>query len=375
MSQGPVRRLRVILPTLAAVPLLAQTPCLAQSPIFSQNAETLRSETPKNSQESANAVRSPAKETAVATHPAAEKELHDALSHIKNRKKFAKYDVSEIGNRHVGEGVNFYSSEKEQELGRELASELERHVRLIDDSVVTEYVNRVGQNLVRNSDAKVPFTIKVIDDDEMNAFALPGGFLYVNSGLILATDNEAELASVMAHEIAHVACRHVTKAMTKNRISKIASIPLLLAGGPAGQAIVAIAMPISSLKLSRDTEREADLLGLQYQYAAGYDPNAFVQFFERISALQKQEKHSVVFKLLLCHPATDDRIRRAQYQIGMLLPPRELYVVSTSEFDEAKSRLAQAAGWHGVDHQKGNRPALRRRVSDRIPARPLITEE
>lgn len=284
-------------------------------------------------------------------------------------KKSAEYDVSLIGRRSIGKGVNFYSLEKEQALGQELASELETQVRLLDDPAVSDYVNRVGQKLVRNSDAKVPFTIKVIDDDEINAFALPGGFFYVNSGLILATDNEAELAGVMAHEIAHVAARHATRNMTKGRIWNVASIPLILVGGGAGFAIrqvVSVGGPMSSLKFSRDAEREADLLGLEYQYAAGYDPAAFIEFFEKIHALERRQKHSFVSKLFSTHPMTEDRIRRAQQEISTILPARDQYVVSTSEFNEARERLIMVTGGVKLNHRNGTgaRPTLRRRTSE-----------
>jgi len=180
-----------------------------------------------------------------------------------------KADVDAIGNRGVGKGVNFYSLEREMALGKGLAQEVERSSKLIDDPVVSEYVNRVGQNLVRNSDAKVPFTIKVIDSDVVNAFALPGGFFYVHSGLILRADSEAELAGVMAHEIAHVAARHGTKNATKGEIAQMATIPLILLGpgGWAGYGLyegLNFAIPMSFLKFSRDAEYEADYLGLQY---------------------------------------------------------------------------------------------------------------
>jgi predicted Zn-dependent protease len=283
------------------------------------------------------------------------------------RKGPSKYDVAQIGSRSVGKGVNFYSLEKEQRLGRELASELEQQVRLLDDVVITEYVNRIGQNLVRNSDAKVPFTIKVIDDDEINALALPGGYFYVNSGLILAADNEAELAGVMAHEIAHVCARHATRSMTKGRIWNLASIPLIFVGGGAGYAIrqvVAVSVPMSFLKFSRDAEREADFLGIEYEYAAGYDPSALVQFLERINARERPQKHRLVAKLFATHPMTEDRIWRAQAEIATILPPRGQYVVTTSEFDEVKARVTRAglSMKRKDDDGKANRPTLRRRT-------------
>jgi predicted Zn-dependent protease len=253
-------------------------------------------------------------------------------------------------------------------LGRELASELEQQARVLGDPVVTEYVNRIGQNLVRNSDAKVAFTIKVIDDDEINALALPGGYFYVNSGLILAADNEAELAGVMAHEIAHVCARHATRNMTKGQIWNMVSLPLIFVGGGAGYAIrqvVAVSVPMSLLKFSRDAEREADLLGLEYEYATGYDPLAFVQFFERIHARERQEKHRLLSKMFSTHPMTEDRIRRAQEEMATMLPVREQYVVSTSEFDEVKSRLAAATSRMRKERNERNadRPTLHRRTS------------
>ncbi len=216
-----------------------------------------------------------------------------AQSNDPNVKKGSEADVDAVGNRNVGHGLNFYSLEHEIALGKQLAQEVDRSAKFITDPVVTEYVNRVGQNLVRNSDAQVPFTIKVIDSDQINAFALPGGFFYVNSGLIMHADEESELAGVMAHEIAHVCARHGTKNATKGQIMQLATIPLVMLGpgGWAGYAIyqgAQLIVPISFLKFSRDAEREADYLGLQYMYKAGYDPNSFVSFFEKVDGTRKE---------------------------------------------------------------------------------------
>jgi predicted Zn-dependent protease len=278
----------------------------------------------------------------------------------------AKYDINHIGQRGIGNGVNFYSLEREQALGRQLAQEVEQGARLITDPVVNEYVNRVGQNIVRNSDAKVPFTIKVIDDETVNAFALPGGFFFVNSGLIMAAENEAELAGVMAHEIAHVAARHATKQATKGQIINLASIPLVFVGGPAGYAVrqaAGLAVPMGFLKFSRDAEREADLLGVEYAYASGYDPAEFVHFFETLKAKDKK-KISTIAKAFSTHPMTDDRIKRAQNEIETMLPPKDEYIVTTSEFDSVKARLAGILNRGTLNVANADKPTLRRRTTD-----------
>jgi hypothetical protein len=280
----------------------------------------------------------------------------------------SEQDVNAIGNRGVGKGVNFYSLEREMALGKGLAQEVERSSKLIDDPVVTEYVNRVGQNLVRNSDAKVPFTIKVIDSDVVNAFALPGGFFYVNSGLILRADTEAELAGVMAHEIAHVAARHGTKNATKGELAQLATIPLIMLGpgGWAGYGIyegLNFAIPMSFLKFSRDAEYEADYLGLQYMYAAGYDPNAFVTFFEKVENEEKRQPGTVP-KFFSTHPPTPERVVAIQKEIGNVLPAKDQYIVTTSEFDTVKARLRGIENRNKLRDDKTNRdrPTLRTRT-------------
>ena len=279
-----------------------------------------------------------------------------------------KSDVDAIGNRKVGgRGMgNWYSLETEIRMGKQYAMQVEQGVKLVQDPVVTEYVNRIGQNLVRNSDAQVPFTIKVIDSDEVNAFALPGGFFYVNSGLILAADEESELAGVMAHEIAHVAARHMTRQMTRGNWANIGTIPLIFVGGGIGYGIyeaAGLGLPLTFMKFQRNFEAEADYLGLQYMYKTGYDPQAFISFFEKIQAKEKK-KPGTLAKAFASHPQTPDRIEKSQQEIATILPAKAQYVVSTSEFDDVKSRLATIENRHKVLEEKdGSRPSLRRTSS------------
>jgi len=272
-------------------------------------------------------------------------------------------DPDEIGNRDVGKGVNFYSIEKEIALGKQLAQEVERQSKVVNDPVIAEYVNRIGQNLVRNSDAKVPFTIKVIDAEDVNAFALPGGFFFVYTGLILKADNEAELAGVMAHEIAHVAARHGTRQATRGQIANLATIPLIFMGGGWGMygayEAASVLVPIGFLKFSRGMESEADMLGLQYMYKAGYDPQSFVDFFEKIETLEKR-KPGTMSKVFSTHPPTDDRIKAAQKNIEDMLKAKPEYVLTTSEFNDVKGRIAAMHNNRKIDTKDDNRPRLKR---------------
>ena len=277
-----------------------------------------------------------------------------------------KYNVELIGRRNIGSGLDFYSLDREIALGRQLSQQVESSAKLVTDPVINEYINRIGQNLVRNSDARVPFTIKVLDTEEVNAFALPGGFFYVDSGMILAADNEAELAGVMAHEIAHVAARHATKNMTRAQIWNIASVPLIFMGGPVAYAlgeVAGLAVPLGFLKFSRDAEREADLLGLQYDYATGYDPQALVQFFEKLNIEKK--KPNLVAKAFATHPMNVDRIRAAQDEIRKYLPDRPEYIVDTSEFEDVKARLEALETGRRIrgKGEDSGRPVLLKRTS------------
>jgi len=276
-------------------------------------------------------------------------------------------DVDDIGSRDINKGsINFISLEKEIALGKQLAQEVERQSKLINDPEITEYVSRVGQNIVKNSDSKVPFTIKVIDSDEINAFALPGGFFYVNTGLITAADEESELAGVMAHEIAHVAARHGTKQYSKAMIAQYATIPLIFLGGGLGYGLYQAAgflIPLQFLHFSRQAEAEADYLGLQYMYKTGYDPTSFISFFEKVQA-QEKKKPGKLAKAFSTHPPTADRIEKSQAEIATILPSREQYVINTSEFDKIKAKLvAYENRKRPTEGEKSNKPTLKRRTS------------
>ncbi len=285
--------------------------------------------------------------------------------------KKPKEDVEAIGERNVGKGVNFYSIEQEIALGRQLAQEVARQSKIVDDPILSEYVNRIGQNLVRNSDAKVPFTIQVLDNDEVNAFALPGGFFFVNTGVVRLSENEAELAGVMAHEIAHVTARHGTRQATRGQISNWASIPLIFIGGGIGYAVqqaAGLAVPLTFLKFSRGFEEEADMLGSQYLYKAGYDPAAMISFFERLKAKNKKRPGTLT-KVFSSHPLTEDRIREVQKVIAELLPSRPEYALNTSEFSDVRARLDRLQAGRRKQQDDPDRPTLRRKTnSDKIPA-------
>jgi beta-barrel assembly-enhancing protease len=290
-------------------------------------------------------------------------------------KKGSEDDVDAIGTRNVGaRGLgNWYSVNWEIGAGKQYSMEIEKSAHLVTDPVIVEYVNRVGQNIVKNSDCKVPFTIKVIDSDEINAMALPGGFFYVNSGLIMAADEEAELAGVMAHETAHVCAHHAAREMTTMNYFQIASIPLIIftQGSWTGYGIyeaAQLAIPMTFLQFSRAFEAEADWLGLQYMYKAGYDPQAFIQFFEKIDALEKH-KPGTLAKVFADHPQTPDRIMHSEEEIATIMPAKPDYVVTTSEFDDIKARLARIENKRKLnDKSNGNKPTLRRTADSNNPS-------
>jgi len=275
-------------------------------------------------------------------------------------------DVNAVGTRNIGaRGIgNWYSTESEIKMGKQYADMIEKSTRFITDPVITEYVNRIGQNIVKNSDCKVPFTIKVVDSDEINAFALPGGFFYVNAGLVLAADEEAELAGVMSHETAHVCAHHAAREMTRANYAQIGMVPLIMVTGYSwtGYGIyeaTQLLIPVTFLQFSREFEAQADYLGIQYMYRAGYDPQAFISFFEKIENLEKQ-KPGIMAKVFEDHPPTPDRIMASEREIATILPPRDEYLVTTSEFNDVKARLARIENKRRIIDNKKGKPTLRR---------------
>jgi len=282
----------------------------------------------------------------------------------KSKRTRTKDDIEAIGSRNIGgKGFgNWYSEPKERSMGLEYSHFVEENTRVVADPTVSEYVNKIGQSIARNSDLKEPLTVKVIDSEEINAFALPGGFLYVNTGLLRAVEDEAELAGVMAHEIAHVAAHHAARQMTRSQMFQLASVPLIFVGGGLGAALqeaASLAIPAGLTKFSRGFEAEADYLGVEYLYKAGYDPQAFVDFCERFQAMDKH-KTSPLSRMFSSHPQMTDRIRKTQAEISTILPPREMYLLSTSEFDLVKAQLTKLSTRHRPAPDPADFPTLRR---------------
>jgi predicted Zn-dependent protease len=332
-------------------------------PAFAQTSSTAQTSADAKAQKKAEEE---AKKAAEKQRKEEEKAAKEAA---KNQPKKKNDDIENIGNRDINKG-GFHpmtmSLENEIAMGRQLSKELEQSVVLVQDPTITEYVNRVGQNIVKNSDSKIPFTIKVIDSDEINAMSLPGGFFYVNTGLILAADEEAELAAVMAHEIAHVTARHAAEQQGRASFINILSLPAsIFTGGIVGMAInqaAAIAIPTMFFKFDRGAEEEADWLGLQYMYKAGYDPGASVSFFEKLQARESARKR--MSSLFSTHPPTEKRVEKTKENIEKFLDPREQYLVTTSEFDSVKGRLARLQDQKGPT-ERDRAPSLRTRTPSR----------
>ena len=287
----------------------------------------------------------------------------------KRKPKNALEDINRIGRRNVTGVLNFFTLRQEFELGSALARQVNERVQIIDDPAITEYANRIGQKIARNSDIKVPLSIKVLRDETVNAFALPGGFFYVNTGLILAARDEAELAGVMGHEIAHIAGRHGVRQASRGMLASLTADILLEAfGGDNWGTVVAvtaanIALPVTFLKFSREFEKKADFLGMQYLYKSGYDPLAMVSFFERLSAREK-EKTGFIAAAFRTHPLSRKRVMLLQQAIDELLPDQPTYIVSASDFDAIKARVKELHGGSEENPDDPDRPQILRRPAE-----------
>jgi len=282
-------------------------------------------------------------------------------------------DVNAIGSRNVGcnRGLgNWYSLDAQVRMGQEFARQVEQSSHLITDPVVNEYINRVGQNLSRNSDTRLPFTIKIIDVEEPNAFALPGGYMFVNAGTILLADDESELAGVMAHEIGHVSACHAAREATRGTLASIAMIPVMvMTGGLAGLGVgeaANLGVPAVFSKFGRNFEAQADYLGIQYAYKTGYDPVGMINFFEKLEALEKK-RPGFVRKVYGDHPQTPERVAKSQHEISTILAPRDQYIVDTSDFEQVKKRLALIMKHRQVKDTNEETPQLRRTVDEKNP--------
>jgi hypothetical protein len=279
--------------------------------------------------------------------PPAKAEIEQTIASGKARQR-PHGDVEDIGFRDVGK-----DQEKDIKRGEEAVKELQRYGLLppeVQDEAVNTYVRNLAQVIGRNSDVKVPLKVKVLRTEEINAFALPGGFLYVNTGLIEKADNESELAGVMAHEIAHVAARHSARLMTRATIASIiyqaAQVAaLIFTGGVASIGIyyalqygfygLGLVLSLTLLGVSREYEAEADQLGAQYLWKAGYDPRGFVSFFDKMASEKGYVRSLSFFRT---HPAFYDRIITTFREISFL-PPKEDYITDSKEFHQIKDRL------------------------------------
>jgi predicted Zn-dependent protease len=279
----------------------------------------------------------------------------------------AKKDPDRIGTRDVAKGINFYSIEKEMALGKQLSEQVEKRSKLVADPKIAEYVNRIGQNLARHSDTKIPLTVKVIEGDDPNAVTLPGGFIYVQTGLLRTADTEAELAAAISHEIGHIAARHGTRQATQSQVTQIATIPLIFLsgwGGLCARGASSILAPLGLLSEQRGFESEADLLGLQYLYKTGYDPLGMVDIFEKIFSYDVK-KPGRIARLASTHPAGDDRLVSVQKNIEALLKEQPEYIVTTSEFDNMKVRLV-ALDWQKKPEPAGPKAPTLRKPGDNL---------
>ena len=238
---------------------------------------------------------------------------------------------------------NILTTEEEVQIGREAAREIERDLRLYNDPVVTAYVNGLGQTLAGySSRSGLTYYFKVVDTDEVNAFALPGGWLYVNRGLITTAENESELAGVIGHEIGHVDKKHGARAISR-QLGAAVLLDATLGGTDAsasrraGRQIAALFFGVNQLSYGRDAEREADRFAVESTYAAGIDPEGTATFFQKLVAMQKSEPGQLA-KMFSTHPPSRERVENVRAQIGEL-PAKAGLTSDSRRFQEIKKRI------------------------------------
>jgi predicted Zn-dependent protease len=274
-----------------------------------------------------------------------------------NKRSKSDADINAIGHRRIVHDENFYSPQKEKELGKTLSQEFERSSKLIEDPVVTDYIERVAQNLANNSDAQFPITVRIIDTDLVNAVTLPGGYQYIDRGLLLQLHGEAELASVLARGIAHTALRSATREATKGELMQLATVPILSGPNSLNAAILLVV-----LKMRRQNELDADYFGVQYLYKAGYDPKCFTDFVQRIWGANPAMATNVP-KPFSTFPPLEERLATLHNEISKILPSKEGAIISTAEFDAFRERLPPAKSG----------PELKRREEKMEPPAPTPT--
>jgi len=280
-----------------------------------------------------------------------------ASAHPQSRERSkSDADINAIGNRHIARGVNFYSVQHEKDLGKSLADEVERSAKLMQDPSVIEYVEKVAQNVTKHSDAEIPITVRVIDSDAVTTFTLAGGYQYVSRGLLLKLENEGELASVLARGIAHTALRSATTQATKAQLMA-ATVPVLASGPSSSSARQAPTTSLIQLKMKRDDELDADYFGIEYVYKAGYDPECFTSFLQRIWGFNATAANDSVSKVFGTYPPLDERLAALKKEISKILPPRDGAIISTPEFDEFKEHLQAYKSNELNQPPKGTQPA------------------
>jgi len=235
-------------------------------------------------------------------------------------------------------GFNLISVAEEKQLGDKFAIEIEKQHKIVTDPQVQRYIDGVGKRLLTGvRKAEFPYTFQVVQDDSINAFAIPGGHTYVNTGLIKAAESEAELAAVMAHEINHVVARHSTRQMTQQYGYTLITSLLLGSQGEISKLAADLFGKAGSMYYSREMESQADVLGVETMYKAGYNPQGMVTFFKKLAAAGERDPGKIA-KFFSSHPETEQRINDIQQEIAKL-PAKSYLQASTQEFSQVKSKV------------------------------------